>query len=243
LTSPRSSVSHHPLYGLWKNMIGRCHSPSHPAYHRYGGRGISVCKRWRGKGGFQRFAADMGPRPTSKHSVERMNNNKGYSPSNCKWATKLEQGRNKRNNRLLTFDGKTQCVAAWAAELGITSKFIDNRLRLSWTVDRILSTPIILGRMLTFNGKTQSVAAWARTLGISRLMLNTRLQLGWTVEKALTHPVQRRDVTFRGRTQSLSDWARELNILRSTLESRLHCYGWSVQRAFTTPARSSTHYH
>lgn len=99
------------LYQVWASMIRRCHSPTAKAYSSYGGRGIHVCDRWRDS--FEAFVADMGPRPTG-HSVERINNNGNYEPSNCRWATNKEQSLNKRCTMWLTFYGKTRTVHEWA---------------------------------------------------------------------------------------------------------------------------------
>jgi hypothetical protein len=82
-----------PLYWTWAGMKARCENPNHKAYLNYGGRGITVCKRWQT---FENFAKDMGPKPTPEHTLERINNDRGYSPANCKWATIEEQVANKR---------------------------------------------------------------------------------------------------------------------------------------------------
>lgn len=81
-------------YGIWRSMIDRCHNPSNHAYARYGGRGIFVCDRWRDS--FENFIADVGKRPTDEHSIDRIKNDRGYEPDNCRWATAIEQARNKR---------------------------------------------------------------------------------------------------------------------------------------------------
>jgi len=103
-------------YMIWHYMKKRCQNRRDKAYRHYGGRGIAVCARW---GKFDNFYADMGSRPSPQHSIERIDNNAGYAPENCQWATKKEQARNKRNSHLITYDGRTMCVTDWAAELGI----------------------------------------------------------------------------------------------------------------------------
>lgn len=98
-------------YKLWQNMLDRCRNRKSRSYARYGGRGIRVCRRWKK---FENFLADMGRRPSSKHSLEREKNDKGYAPGNVVWATPTQQARNTRKCRMLTIDGETMCVSAWA---------------------------------------------------------------------------------------------------------------------------------
>lgn len=99
------------LYLAWTNMKQRCGTPSHPQWRSYGGRGIKVCERWLTS--FEAFAADMGERPSPKHSLDRIDVNGGYEPSNCRWATQKTQARNTRVARTVVIDG----VSYLAAEL------------------------------------------------------------------------------------------------------------------------------
>lgn len=123
----------HPLYGTWAGMIARCHHPQNEAFHDYGARGIQVCLRWRhGEGelhGFECFVADMGPRP-SGHTLERIRNAEGYSPSNCKWATWDEQYRN-RGGKHPPFGSRNACQAIAMAfpELDAHSEEFKERVR------------------------------------------------------------------------------------------------------------------
>lgn len=135
-------LSHLPIFGRWCGMIQRCNDPNHVAYDRYGAKGITVCERWLS---FENFYADMGEPPTAHHSIERRNGSLGYFKDNCYWATRSQQARNTSQNHLLTFRGKTQCVAAWADETGIKASVIRNRInRYGWTVDRALTTAVAL---------------------------------------------------------------------------------------------------
>lgn len=129
-----------PERGCWQAMLARCYDPKNSHYAQYGGRGITVCDRWRGS--FEAFLADMGPRPSLAHTVDREDTNGNYTPQNCRWATATEQGRNRRDNHLLAAFGKTQCIAAWAEELGIPPRTIRDRIgKLGWSVEQALSVP------------------------------------------------------------------------------------------------------
>jgi hypothetical protein len=98
-----------PERNAWDNMLYRCLDEGCHAYSRYGGRGITVCARWRNS--FDTFLKDMGPRPPGG-TLERLNNFGNYEPNNCIWASRKDQARNRRSNTLYTLDGKTQCIAA-----------------------------------------------------------------------------------------------------------------------------------
>ena len=115
-------------YRIWTGILTRCENTNDRAYGSYGARGITLCKRWHR---FEKFIEDMGEAPLGL-SIERIDNNKGYCPSNCKWATSLEQMRNRRGNVNITHNGKTQCVTAWACELGIKKQAIYARIYRGW---------------------------------------------------------------------------------------------------------------
>ncbi len=118
-----------PEWRTWKKMHYRCSNSKSPDYKNYGGRGIKVCKRW---SSVTAFIEDMGRRPSLLHTIERIKNNLGYSPKNCRWATKLEQARNKRNNRFVTVGDFTRCLGEWAQVSGISRSVIWNRLHAGW---------------------------------------------------------------------------------------------------------------
>lgn len=125
----------------WNAMNARCYSVHTPHYPNYGGRGIRVCSRWRGKNGFSRFLADMGRKPTPDHTLDRLDNDKNYSPRNCRWATRKEQQNNLRRNRRLTHNGETLTITQWAERVGITQQGLGDRLKRGETLAQALSRP------------------------------------------------------------------------------------------------------
>lgn len=128
-----------PEYRIWNSMGQRCMNKNQISYKHYGGRGISVCERW---AIFENFIADMGSRPTSDHQIDRINNDGDYEPANCRWATQIENARNKRTTLWVEKDGKRMTVVEWAEKLNIPAKRIYNRLSSGMSVDRVLSTEI-----------------------------------------------------------------------------------------------------
>ena len=126
-----------PTYAAWIDMKTRCGNEKIKGYHSYGGRGIKVCDTWES---FENFLADMGERPAGL-SLDRIDNNGDYAPDNCRWATKNQQARNKRNNRLLSFKGETRCLSEWAEIQGIKITTLFQRLyAYGWSTERALST-------------------------------------------------------------------------------------------------------
>lgn len=125
-------------YIAWRNMIRRCYNPKSREWPGYGGRGITVCERWRGS--FVDFFEDMGPRPKGL-SLDRRNNDGNYEPENCRWATRREQANNTRRVRPVAWNGKTQSLGQWTRETGIPWTTLDYRLKCGWSVERTLTTP------------------------------------------------------------------------------------------------------
>jgi hypothetical protein len=127
-----------PEYNAWSAMHSRCTDKNNEGYHRYGGRGIKVCKRWKS---FANFISDMGKRPDG-FTLERINTNKGYSRKNCKWATPLEQANNRRSNKLVLFRGQKKTVAQWCRELSINWITVKKRIAAGWKIDKAFMQPI-----------------------------------------------------------------------------------------------------
>jgi hypothetical protein len=127
--------SHTSMHNIWLAMRRRCYLPSDGSYERYGGRGIKVCDRWQI---FENFLADMGERPSDKHSIERENNEGNYEPGNCIWAVKLVQANNTRSNVYYTLDGETLTLAQWARKCGMNYKTVHARIKRGWSLERAL---------------------------------------------------------------------------------------------------------
>lgn len=117
-------------------MKERCYVTTDKRYGDYGGRGIRVCERWLNS--FEKFFADMGERPSQRHTIDRKNNNGNYEPGNCRWATRAEQNRNQRRNVIVEHDGKRLCVAEWAELAGISADVLRNRLNRGWSIEEAM---------------------------------------------------------------------------------------------------------
>lgn len=176
-------------HNTWKTMKQRCCNPNSKAFSRYGGNGITICERWKS---FDNFYADMGPKPSASHSVDRIDGSKGYCPENCRWATPKEQSQNRAFVRMVTFQGETLCLTDWASKVGIDFKTLYSRLSYGWSIELALTTPIKDQKtdLLTFNGETLCLKELASKAGISYNAVHKRLKRGWSVERALTEPVK-----------------------------------------------------
>ncbi len=133
---------YHPNYKIWSKMKCRCNNKNHHAYHRYGGRGITVCDRWSDKrSGFSSFVSDMGVRPEGL-TLDRIDGDKGYYKENCRWATMKEQQNNKCTNRIIEYDNNKINIAQASELTGIPHHIILWRINAGWEVEKALTTPI-----------------------------------------------------------------------------------------------------
>lgn len=128
-----------PEYFIWQSLKYRCLKKSCKLYKYYGERGIKICKKW--SNSFKNFYNSMGPRPSSKHTLDRINTNKGYSSKNCRWTTWKVQQNNRRNNHLVTYAGVTKTISDWANCLGMEYHTLESRIvRYNWPVEKALLT-------------------------------------------------------------------------------------------------------
>jgi hypothetical protein len=142
----RASATHgfsrSPTYKTWDAMHQRCSNSKSADFHRYGARGISVCHRWTS---FELFLEDMGPRPAGC-TLDRVDVNGAYEPTNCRWATAKQQSNNRRSSVFIEHDGRRMTVAMWADEVGLERKTLEYRIRTGWDAAKALTTPSLINR-------------------------------------------------------------------------------------------------
>lgn len=184
------------LHVIYASMKARCYNKNSPSYKHYGARGITVCDEWTDKEvvrhhstkgwlAFEKWALEDGYRDDL--TIDRIDVNKGYSPDNCRWISQKGQQNNRRNNRLVTYKGKTQTLSEWCDELHLNYKTVSTRINnYHWSVERAFEEAIgNVPDMATFQGRTQSIKSWCKELNISVFTVRTRLRSGWSIEKAL----------------------------------------------------------
>lgn len=168
--------------------MGRCYDPEHQSYRNYGARGIAVCDRWHK---FRNFVNDVGYPPAGTQFDRYPNNDGNYEPGNWRWATRKENNRNKRTNRLITIGGVSKVVTDWCIESGISLSGLDNRIRNGETVEQALSRPADQrirkdNRLLDCDGQTKTITEWARCIGVTAAAIRNRLKRGMPPEVALS---------------------------------------------------------
>lgn len=133
-------LSHDPEYSIYCGIKSRCYNKNYHGYKTYGGRGIIMCKRWIDS--YENFILDMGKRPSLKHSVDRIDNNGPYSPENCRWATRKEQGNNTSKNYRIKYMGMDMTLHQWSEHLGINYGTLHSRIRCGWSDEDALLKPV-----------------------------------------------------------------------------------------------------
>ena len=225
-------------YNIWLGIKQRCLDKNSESYKDYGGRGIKMCERWLES--FENFYDDMGPRPSKRHSIDRIDNEGDYTPENCHWATKLEQANNTRSNRFIKIDGVEKTLAQWCRFYDITYGIVECRIRRGWPIEKAIKTEADFKLdIITFNGETKHLTQWAKDLGINRGTLYGRIyDLGWPIEKAFTAPLtEKQSAKINGVTKTMKQWCDFYKIDYGVFRMRTH-RGWSIHKALTTPVKS-----
>jgi hypothetical protein len=193
IRSKTHGMSKTAIYRTWRCMLSRCYYEKDRCYSIYGGRGITVCDRWRES--FENFYADMGDKPSSKHSLDRIDSDGNYCPTNCRWATPTEQANNRRNSLRVCINGISKSLADWAEFYGTKLNTIDTRIARGWSYEEAVCgrprKPRAHHTNLYFvDGAYLSAKEAAKKYGIAQSTVRERLNRGWTIEEALTTPIQ-----------------------------------------------------
>ena len=179
------------LHRVWDNMKTRCYNPAHKYYHRYGGRGITVCDEWRESfPAFKEWALANGY--ADNLTLDRIENDKGYSPDNCRWATYSQQNNNTSTTRFITIEGETKSLHEWARLSNVKPETIRRRLKIGITGRDLLlpawNLPITDARLIEINGEKKTVVQWCAQYGINEKTFRHRLQRGLTGVELLSPP-------------------------------------------------------
>ena len=249
------------LYATWKNVRNRAlHKTSHREFYK----DIDLCGRWTES--YANFKEDLEAsflehcllHGISNTSIDRIDNSKGYSLENCRWATPYVQSNNRNSCIHVQHNGKNQTLTQWCKELGLSFTTISQRVRvLGWTPEEALglvprdSVKIAHNaKYISYNGETKTTAQWADFLGISSEKIGNRLRAGWTVGEALEFEKRippKKDLTTRkqailfthnGETKTLKEWNKHFGIVGySTVQYRVSTLGMDIFEALTTPAK------
>lgn len=176
-------------------MLRRCNNPNTKRYSIYGGRGITVCDEWQDFKTFKNWALSHGY--GEDLTIDRKNNDAGYSPDNCRWITGASQANNRRDNRIVTYKGITDTLANLCRHFNLDYGLVNGRIQKGWSPIKAISTrdvyPITQrSHLITYNGVTRTQMEWTKALGFKKNTLSERIRTGWTIEKALTTPIRKR---------------------------------------------------
>ena len=224
------------LKRIYQAMKTRCYNPKAQNFKDYGARGITICDEWLKKpNSFYEWALSNGY--NDDLSIDRIDNNKGYSPENCRWATRKQQNNNQRRNHLIKYKGETKPLSQWCEELGLDYHKIKYRINaLRWSVDKAFETKGNHSlRLITYKGRTQSLADWCRELNLKYYTVISRLNDShWPVEKAfeIKGNAHYKMITYKGKTQHLAAWCKELKLNYIKVKDRINKYHWPIEKAF-----------
>lgn len=171
-------------YQVWCAIKARCTNEKSIGYKNYGARGITIAPEWLSD--FPAFFEHVGQRPSPQHSIDRIDNSIGYHPGNVRWATRGEQSRNTRRNVWLVVDGERRTIKDWGGQYGISAQSIAARIRLGWSHEDAVKTPLVQSQTITLAGETKTISEWSETTGIKTATIHHRLKRGYAPEAILS---------------------------------------------------------
>ena len=225
-------LSNTAMYKIWIGIKQRCYNKNSPLYPYYGNRGITVSDEW--KDDFETFYLDMGTRPSANHSVDRKDNDKGYSKENCHWASRTEQQNNKRNTPFYEIDGEIKSLAEWCRELHLKYSVINRRIRMGWTFEEAIAPKGLVTDRLNFelDGETKPLKQWCEKFNLNYRTAYTRIKEGMLFKVAIKIDKLARDTLFtmNGTTHSIGKWCDTHNVKFMLFCFRLYS-GWTFWEA------------
>ncbi len=229
-------------YATYLSILRRCYDTECKAYQTYHARGVTVAEEWlHAVDGYKKFAAHLGPKPSSLHSVDRVDNNRGYEPGNVRWATMKEQMRNTSVNRIIEAFGKKQCVADWAEEFKMVEQVLRGRLWKGWSPELALTIPVGDSKysqphFINLDGMEEHLHVVAKRYNISPNTLKSRLAKGIDTATAIAmvaRECRSIHITAFGQTKALIVFAKEYGINYRRLYERITVEGLSPEIALT----------
>lgn len=221
------------LYWIWHNMKARCTNVKATGYEHYGGRGIRVFDDWQEYKSFRKWALDNGY--NDDLTIDRVNVDGNYEPSNCRWANWKEQSNNKRSNHYYTYQGVTKTIKQWSEDTGINHETLRYRIMQGWSEEDVFGKNPIEPVSITYKGVTHTASDWAKIMGIRKNLILERLRRGDSAEKALTPQkfCEKKMLEYNGQKHSITEWAKITGISKSTISNRLKNLNWSVEDALS----------
>lgn len=192
----RHGLCNDPFYHVWWGMMQRCYNHNHHNYKSYGARGICVCDQWQNVENFISWAHQTYDSEIHQKTLDRIDNNKGYDPGNCKWSTPKEQSNNRRNTLFFTVDGVTKSLSEWCDEYRMPVSVVGSRIRvMGWDIHKALTTPIThfsdRGAVVEIDGVEKTIKEWCAFYGISRSTVYGRVRRGMDMVNAITTPLRK----------------------------------------------------
>lgn len=219
------------LRARYDKMKARCYNPNSGVYKHYGGRGIKVCEEWKDSfDNYYNWSIKNGFHPDL--TIDRIDVDGNYEPSNCRWATWTTQARNKTNSLIIEYEGKEYMVYQLSEMTGISEGTLYHRIKKGWTIPEILENPVNFYYIyLEHNGVTKTLSEWERECDIGASTLKKRMESGWSSYDILNEPINpcftaSKTMIYNGEEKTIKEWARIVNVDYETLWKRFDD-GWS----------------
>ena len=232
------------LYNVWYGMKQRCSNPNQVAYKYYGGKGVKVCEEWLDFKTFYTWAMENGYKKDAKQgecTLDRIDVNGDYEPSNCRWICMKEQCNNKSDNHWITIDGERKTLQEWAEQYGKQGKRVSTRISRGWDEEKAVKAPNDYhSHYLTINGRTMTAKEWSNETGVNYSVITSRMSKGWSDERVVfekSRDAKRRFLTINGERKSLQEWEKISGIKSGTIAARIDHYGMTPEEAISKPIK------